>query len=288
MGKVQDYLEKRRIAESGLPKAWVVKSTRQGVELPVERQVIDVNENSGLRHYSHKTVNLSKYLLDKVGGFPYEAIIEIGEKSTGIEGHNTGFGDLWAWTYYVTLDNQDAIEYYAKELKRVTKKYLTPEYELEAEKLMNEIEGNGDFTFEEALKWYYKISNLIPRNMSVNLVKLNDLCFERYGRRFQNYNTPRRVFKIDIGHIDEKEIDAYIKEVVAKFKKSDEALDSRDFKFEAAELPEGWVDLNQYTLEQEADYLYSKYQFLSTGDAHAICGLVDFYRKHKDDGKRTD
>jgi len=285
MGKVQDYLEKKRIASLNLPMAWVIKSTPDGVELPVERQVIELNVNYGIINYESKRVNFSRYFLDEAGGFPYEADIEAGEVSTAINGYGCGFGDLWSWTYYVTLNKQDGLNYYAEELKRVTKKYLTPEYELETEKLMNEIEGNGDFTYEEALKWYYKILRLglVPANYNANFIGLNNLCFERFGRRFENYDTTGRIFKIDVGHIGEENIDAYIKEVMVKFKKTDE-LSEVAIPDLQLELPEGWVDCNKYTVEEEADYLYNKYRFLSTGDAHAICGLVDFYRKHKDNG----
>jgi len=279
MGIVQDYLEKKRIAKLGLPKAWVIESTPSGVELPVERQVIEFHANWGVVNYENKTVNTSKYFLDDAG-FPYEVIIEENKESTSIRGYGTGFGDLWGWSYYVTLNEQDGLDYYAKELKRVTKKYLTPEYELEAEKLMNEIEGNGDLKFEEALKWYCRIIGLIPTGCNANLIKLNDLCLERYGRDFHN-NTTGRIFKIDVNSIGDQDIDTYIKEAIAKFKKNDEPSEYviPEIKLE---LPEGWVDWNSYTLEQEADYLYNKYCFQSSGDAHAICALVDFYRKNKD------
>lgn len=44
----------------------------------------------------------------------------------------------------------------------------------------------------------------------------------------------------------------------------------------------GFVDWNQYSLDELADYLESRWTFLSSGEALAICKMVDFYRTHKD------
>jgi hypothetical protein len=40
MSKVQEYLKKKKIQKMGLPKLYVVKSSPDGVEKPVERQVV--------------------------------------------------------------------------------------------------------------------------------------------------------------------------------------------------------------------------------------------------------
>jgi len=42
MSKVQEYLKKKKIQEMGLPKLYVVKSSPDGVEKPVERQVVEI------------------------------------------------------------------------------------------------------------------------------------------------------------------------------------------------------------------------------------------------------
>ena len=43
----------------------------------------------------------------------------------------------------------------------------------------------------------------------------------------------------------------------------------------------GFVDWNKFSLDQLADYLESKYQYLSSGEALAILKMVDFYRENK-------
>lgn len=44
MAKVQEYLKKKKIQELGLPKLYLVKSSPEGVEKPVERQVVEIIE----------------------------------------------------------------------------------------------------------------------------------------------------------------------------------------------------------------------------------------------------
>lgn len=51
---------------------------------------------------------------------------------------------------------------------------------------------------------------------------------------------------------------------------------------ESLSFPNGWVDWNTYSLEQLVDYLKHKYRFVSTGEAHAIYSLIDFYEQKKD------
>lgn len=46
-------------------------------------------------------------------------------------------------------------------------------------------------------------------------------------------------------------------------------------------LPAGFVDWNNFSLDELADYLEKKWMFNSSGEALAIFKLVDFYRKHK-------
>ena len=122
MGKVQDYLENKRIDSIGYPNIYVVKSTRKGVELPEERRVIDIQYMSQKSFYSNNKIVFSdKYVLGEK--FPYEIEIEVDKISTSEDGFSSGFGDLWQWSYYCTLSKKDADEYYLKELERVSKKY---------------------------------------------------------------------------------------------------------------------------------------------------------------------
>ena len=52
-------------------------------------------------------------------------------------------------------------------------------------------------------------------------------------------------------------------------------------KKEGIPTPPGVVDMNQISLDDLANMLYEKNKFLSSGDAYAICRLVDFYRENK-------
>lgn len=119
MNKVQEYLRKKEIERLGLPKIWIVKSERTGVQLPTEHQVVEIRKSVGVRN---GVLSIDRYVIET--GFPYEIDIVEGEMSTSEEGYGTGVGDLWDWTYYCTLSKNDADRYYIEELKRVNEKYL--------------------------------------------------------------------------------------------------------------------------------------------------------------------
>ena len=113
MGKVQDYLEKKRIEKEGYPTMWVVHSTREGVKEPIERQVI---------HSVYGSQNI-KYVL-KTKEYPFEITLKHGNTSDIDEGYGSGFGDLWMWTYFTSLSKKEGDEWYEEETKRVMLKYL--------------------------------------------------------------------------------------------------------------------------------------------------------------------
>jgi len=121
MGKLQDYLTKKKLDLIGYPRIYVVKSTRESVELPVERTVIAIQYKKIKSNYSNKSVFLDEYILDQK--FPYKIEIEEDKINASEDGYSTGFGDLWQWSYYCTLSKKDADEYYLKEIERVSQKY---------------------------------------------------------------------------------------------------------------------------------------------------------------------
>lgn len=45
------------------------------------------------------------------------------------------------------------------------------------------------------------------------------------------------------------------------------------------ELPDGFTDWNEITLDELAKYLEEKYKYQSTGDAYAILRFVSYYRE---------
>lgn len=61
----------------------------------------------------------------------------------------------------------------------------------------------------------------------------------------------------------------------------DEELTTKEKEERNEALPTGFVDWNNFSLDELADYLEKKLMFNSSGEALAIFKLVDFYRKNK-------
>jgi hypothetical protein len=122
MSKVQEYLKRKKIEELGLPKLYIVKSSRDGVDKPVERQVVDIVETVGHRINDKGRTSIDRYKLENE--YPYEVDIVKGETSNLDEGYGSGFGDLWGWSYFCSINKDEANQYYQKEYKRVNEKYL--------------------------------------------------------------------------------------------------------------------------------------------------------------------
>lgn len=123
MSKVQEYLKNKEIAAKGYPTMYVVKSTPEGVDEPVARKVVDIKLNAGKKIFSKtKEVVYDRYILE--GSFPYEVEIDHGDISGSEEGHGSGCGDLWSWTYFSTTSKTVADSYFIRETKRVNEKYL--------------------------------------------------------------------------------------------------------------------------------------------------------------------
>lgn len=120
MSKVQEYLKNKKIQELGLPKLYIVKSSREGVEQPVERQVVEIVESVALR--GEEKLPIDRYKLE--GSYPYEVDILRGDISTNERGSGSGFGDLWQWTYFSSFSKEESDKYYQEELTRVENKYL--------------------------------------------------------------------------------------------------------------------------------------------------------------------
>jgi len=123
MNQVQEYLEQKRLEK--MPKMWVVKSDPTGVELPKERTIINKKEKFSKVHCGDGRIYYNnRYYLDQ-SEFPFEIDIEEGKTSGKDSGYGFGVGDLWGWSYFCSLYQEEAEQYYQEELKRVTEKYLT-------------------------------------------------------------------------------------------------------------------------------------------------------------------
>lgn len=125
-------------------------------------------------------------------------------------------------------------------------------------------------------------------------------------------NNKKRKFVIPVGNLSKKEAEKSIKKLMDEYKKdvdlrlpvvdttndtnyfTDEDIwnelttdekkerllskEEQDEKFRKS----GFIDWNQFDLDYLADYLEKKWMYMSSGEALAICKLIDFYREHKD------
>lgn len=124
MSKVQEYLRKKEIENRGLPKVWVVKSTREGVSGLMERQISDIKFGHSwiMRGSSREKETLDRYFILE-NGFPNEFDLVRGESSTTEDGYGSGMGDLWSWTYFISLSREEALKWRVSEIARIEEKY---------------------------------------------------------------------------------------------------------------------------------------------------------------------
>lgn len=105
-----------------LPKLYVVKSTRDGVNPPVELQVKNIKYNAVFRitNNGQDEIPIDRYILDKE---PFEVDIQRNYIESIEEQYATGIGDLWSYTYYSSFSKEDADNFYEKESIRIKTKY---------------------------------------------------------------------------------------------------------------------------------------------------------------------
>lgn len=110
----------------GFPKLYIVKSTREGVDPPVERQVIDIVEDVSFSIYVDgqildKRTPSDRYVLDE---FPHDVDILRGETFRKNDEYCSGVGDTWMWSYFYSLSLEEAEKYFKEESVRVQREYL--------------------------------------------------------------------------------------------------------------------------------------------------------------------
>jgi hypothetical protein len=123
----QDYLIKKgRVADPDNGTLWVIKSTRNSVNL-YELPVWEITDGYGETTWHDLSGNITRRATRrtyKLGQFPYEIDVyddtNVGEN----HGYGTGIGDLWSWSYLVTPDKAIALKMYEDEKLRVQTKYL--------------------------------------------------------------------------------------------------------------------------------------------------------------------
>lgn len=121
MGIVQDYLNSKKTAHQPV---WVVKSTRDGVSLPIERKVYEIRpiKRTVFGNDWSRVENGECLRLDGAG-FPYEVDMWNCKNSGSDSGYGSGLGDLWVWTYTTFKSKFSALRYYKEEGIRVKNKY---------------------------------------------------------------------------------------------------------------------------------------------------------------------
>jgi len=121
----EDYLRKKGL----LPKEnygvlYCFKSDRSGVTDIKEVLIWEkyIQKNAGHRgSFSSIGIDITNYKMEET---PYEVSIWADEKFSEHRGIGSGYGDLWSWSWFSSEDKSVLEEERAKELKRVTEKYI--------------------------------------------------------------------------------------------------------------------------------------------------------------------
>ena len=123
MSKLQEYLANKllqeRIQTLGLPKLYIVKSNRLGVEKPVEVQVVNIQRDAGFNITDELPIDLYE-----INTSPYQVWFNRTETTSEDELCGTGFGDLWSHTNFASFSLSEAEMYYQKECIRIETTYL--------------------------------------------------------------------------------------------------------------------------------------------------------------------
>ena len=91
-------------------------------------------------------------------------------------------------------------------------------FDIEERILYDEI-SQDKLTFAQANERCSKLWDLIPIDVDVNPVRLNNLMKEKYDND-PDWNKYCKTFKIKISDVDEESVERYIKAVTAKFKQN--------------------------------------------------------------------
>lgn len=120
----EDYLRKKGLLP---PKPFGTmfsfESTRKGVSEIKEALIWDIKQVTS--RYKDGNNEWAEYIVDhyKLNESPYNPCIRRGETVGSKEGHGSGFGDLWAWTWFSSLDKSELEKARQKEIQRIAKKY---------------------------------------------------------------------------------------------------------------------------------------------------------------------
>ena len=78
----------------------------------MERQISDIKFGYSwiMRGSSREKETLDRYFILE-NGFPNKFDLVRGESSTTEDGHGSGMGDLWSWTYFISLSKEEALKW---------------------------------------------------------------------------------------------------------------------------------------------------------------------------------
>lgn len=117
----KDYLQNKGILPPDLGVMYIVTSTRAGVtmrEVPiwdVRDNVISVFRDDEMCNIESKTYKFKEA--------PFELTIMADDTYGEEHGYGTGFGDLWSWSHFGSLDKEVAEKILHDEKIRVAKTY---------------------------------------------------------------------------------------------------------------------------------------------------------------------
>lgn len=118
----EDYLRKKgRLPKEPLGTIYTFTSDRKGVKEIVEHLIWE-KRISSYRIDGENRIPIIEY---KVKESPYLCEIIEGGIVGSNEGHGSGFGDLWSWTQFCSLDRNSLEIERGKEAIRIQKKYNT-------------------------------------------------------------------------------------------------------------------------------------------------------------------
>jgi hypothetical protein len=125
----EDYLRKKGLLpKEPLGTIFCFRSSREGVSEIKELLIWEKVETGGWRGNRSERISIQNYKMNET---PYNAQIWSDELVAENAGFGSGFGDLWAWSWFSSLDKNELEKSRQKEILRVAGKYGVNSNQLE-------------------------------------------------------------------------------------------------------------------------------------------------------------
>ena len=118
----KEYLEKKGLVPVDFGTMYIVHSTRVGVTLK-EIKITNISNRTQTSYSKENGAVKRNYVIYDFDEGPHSLIIEEGESFGQDDGYASGWGDLWCWSYFGTLDKAVADKILEEETLRVMSKY---------------------------------------------------------------------------------------------------------------------------------------------------------------------